>query len=181
MTKVTITLNQWENLSVQAYVREAEQMSKRTPENKDLMLAVAIIRDDIRRHEVSFAIRDRKVTFKDVIDLTKAADRSVGDSDPFGVGEDKTQHNHRQYLYLSSVHAMPPPSNTTMVARNAPRRNHRGRHYPTELAKTTHNQDCGKSGLERKAPINLMTGQRPCEVMGLSSSSPLGGMRTRLT
>ena len=103
MTKVTITLNQWENLSIQAYVREAEQMSKRTPENKDLMLAVAIIRDDIRRHEVSFAIRDRKVTFKDVIDLTKAADRSVGDSDPFGVGEDKTQHNHRQYLYLSSV------------------------------------------------------------------------------
>lgn len=111
-------------------------MSKRTPENKDLMPAMAIIRDDIRRHEVSFAIRDRRVTFKDVIDLTKAADRSVGDSDPFGVGEDKTQHNHRQYLYLSSVlrHATafehhngrpertpPKPSRTALSYQSSPR------------------------------------------------------------
>ena len=58
------------------------------------MLAVAVIRglrDDTRRHEVSFAIRGKKTICTEVINLIKAAFRSVGDSDPFKVGYDRPQ------------------------------------------------------------------------------------------
>ena len=58
------------------------------------MLAVAVIRglrDDTRHHEVSFAIRGKKTSFTEAIDLIKAAYRSVGDSDPFGVGENRSR------------------------------------------------------------------------------------------
>lgn len=86
-----MSLSQREEQSIQAYVREAEQWSKRIPVNKGPMLAVALncgLHDDTRRHEVSFAIRGKRTKFAKSIDLIKAAYSSTGDPDPFGVGQD---------------------------------------------------------------------------------------------
>ena len=79
------------------------------------MLAVAVIRglrDDTRRHEVSFAIRGKKTIFTTVINLIKAAFRCVGDSDPLKVGD-----NHPWITDTSPYYAMPaPPTPITSTA-----------------------------------------------------------------
>ena len=86
-----MSLSQREEQSTQAYVREAEQWSKRMPVNKGPISPVAVncgLRDGTRRHEISFAICGKRTKFAKAIDLTKAAYSSIGDSDPFGVGQD---------------------------------------------------------------------------------------------
>lgn len=92
--------SQGEVQSIQAYVREAEQLSKHIPVNKDPILAVAVIRnlrDNTRRHGVSFTIQGKRTSFTEVSDLTKAAYCSVGDSEPFRVGEDRSYLNTSPY------------------------------------------------------------------------------------
>ena len=82
ITQMIMSLSQREGQSIQAYVREAEQLPKRIPSSKDSMLAAAVIRglfDGTRRHEVSFATRGKKTGFSEAVDLIKAAHRSFGD------------------------------------------------------------------------------------------------------
>lgn len=103
-----MSLSQGEGQGIQIYVREAEQISKPIPFSKDPILAVAVIRglrDDTHRHKVSFAIRGKKTSFAEAIDLIKAAYRSAGDSDPFKAREDRPHFND-----TSPYYAMPPPA-----------------------------------------------------------------------
>ena len=107
--------SQGEVQSIQAYVREAEQLSKHIPVNKDPILAVAVIRslrDNTRRHGVSFTIRGKRTSFTEVSDLTKTAYFSVGDSDPFRVGKDRSHLNNTSPYYaccLQPPRSSPPP------------------------------------------------------------------------
>ena len=117
IAQAIMSLSQRDDQSIQAYVWEAEQMSKRIPIIKDPMLAVAVIRglcDDTRRHEVSLAIRGKKTSFAEVIDLIKAAYCSIGDSDPFEVGKDRPRLTN-----TSPYYAMPPPPTPIMTATTA--------------------------------------------------------------
>ena len=91
---------------IASYVRKAEKLSKRVPEELDSMLALCLIKgmtNELRKANISYIVQSQpKTSFGDAIKIIKAKYRIIGEPDPFsqreGCRSDKSTNWGASYI-----------------------------------------------------------------------------------
>ena len=112
-----MALKQNQGEDIASYVRKAEKLSKRVPDELDSMMASCLIKgmtNELKKADISYIVQSQpKTTFRDTIEIIKAKYRVIGKPDPFGIlgGQrpDKTLTN------WGAAYALPPANGPATI------------------------------------------------------------------
>ena len=112
-----MALKQNQGEDIASYVRKAEKLSKRVPDELDSMMALCLIKgmtNELKKADISYIVQSQpKTSFRDAIEIIKAKYRVIGEPDPFeilgGRKPDKTPTN------WGAAYALPPANGPATI------------------------------------------------------------------